>query len=78
VHLAFTLHDDRVVIEIRDEGAGFHEDDADCPDCSAVPGISLGEGGMGISIIRAVVDDFSLEWPPEGGTMLVLTKRRDA
>ena len=78
VHLAFTLHDDRVIIQIRDEGAGFHEDDADCPDCRAVPEITLGEGGMGISIIRAVVDEFSLEWPPEGGTMLVLTKRRDA
>jgi len=77
VHIAFTLHDDRVIIQIRDEGAGFHEDDADCPDCRAVPEITLGEGGMGISIIRAVVDEFSLEWPPEGGTMLVLTKRRD-
>ena len=78
VHLAFTLHDDRVTIRIRDEGAGFHEDDVDCPDCQALPEITLGEGGMGISIIRAVVDEFSLEWPPEGGTMLVLTKRRDA
>ena len=77
VHIAFTLHEDRVIIRIRDEGAGFHEDDADCPDCHAVPEITLGEGGMGISIIRAVVDEFSLEWPPEGGTMLVLTKRRD-
>ena len=78
VHLAFTLHHDRVIIQIRDEGAGFHEDDVDCPDCQAVPGITLGEGGMGISIIRAVVDEFSLERPPEGGTMLVLTKRCDA
>lgn len=78
VHLAFFLHDDRVTIHIRDEGAGFHEDEVDCPDCRAVPEIKLGEGGMGISIIRAVVDEFSLEWPPEGGTMLVLTKRRDA
>jgi serine/threonine-protein kinase RsbW len=78
VHLAFTLHDDRVIIRIRDEGAGFHEDDVDCPDCRAIPEIELGEGGMGISIIRAVVDEFSLERPPEGGTMLVLTKRCDA
>lgn len=78
VHLAFFLHEDRVTIQIRDEGAGFHEDEVDCPDCRDVPEIKLGEGGMGISIIRAVVDEFSLEWPPEGGTMLVLTKRRDA
>jgi hypothetical protein len=32
---------------------------------------------MGISIIRAVVDDFDLRKPDEGGTVLVLTKRRD-
>ena len=78
VHLAFTVHDDRVIIRIRDEGAGFLEDDIDCPDCRAIPEIKLGEGGMGISIIRAVVDEFSLERPPEGGTVLVLTKHCDA
>ena len=32
---------------------------------------------MGISIIRAVVDDFDLGKPEEGGSVLVLTKRRD-
>lgn len=78
VHLSFMLQDDCVVIRIRDEGAGFHEDDVDCPECRAIPGIKLGEGGMGISIIRAVVDEFSLEKPAEGGTVIVLTKRCDA
>ena len=33
---------------------------------------------MGISIIRAVVDEFELERPASGGTMLVLTKLCDA
>jgi serine/threonine-protein kinase RsbW len=78
VHLSFSVKPDRVVLEIRDEGAGFHEDDADCPECKAytLPG---GEsGGMGISIIRAVVDEFDLQRPSEGGTVLVLTKRADA
>ena len=78
VHITFTVHDDRVTIRIRDEGAGFHEDDVDCPDCQSMPEIKLGEGGMGISIIRAVVDEFSLEKPAEGGTVLVLTKHCDA
>lgn len=78
VHLSFALYDDRVIIRIRDEGAGFREDERDCPDCEALPEIKLGEGGMGISIIRAVVDEFSLEKPPDGGTVLVLTKRCDA
>lgn len=77
VHLGFTLHQDRVTIEIRDEGAGFHEDDVDCPECQGMPEIKLSAGGMGISIIRAVVDDFDLRHPDGGGTVLVLTKLRD-
>jgi serine/threonine-protein kinase RsbW len=77
VHLGFTMHHDRIIIEIRDEGAGFHEDDDDCPDCKGVEGIHLSEGGMGISIIRAVVDDFDLRQADGGGTVLVLTKLRD-
>jgi serine/threonine-protein kinase RsbW len=79
VLLSFEVFDDRLVMKIRDEGAGFHEDDVDCPQCAAVPGAGhLAEGGMGISIIRAVVDEFELERPSEGGTMLVLTKLCDA
>jgi serine/threonine-protein kinase RsbW len=77
VHLAFTLDDEQIVIEIRDEGAGFHEDDADCAECGELA-IELTDGGMGLSIIRAVVDRFDLRRPDAGGTILVLTKRRDA
>lgn len=78
VHLAFTVKADRVTLEIRDEGAGFHEDDVDCPECQGMPEIKLAEGGMGIGIIRAVVDQFDLRKPETGGTVLVLTKLRDA
>ena len=78
VHLAFTVKPDRITIEIRDEGGGFHEDDVDCPECRAIPEMTLAEGGMGISIIRAVVDEFDLRRPDSGGTVLLLTKRRDA
>ncbi len=78
VHLEFTVHADRVTVCIRDEGAGFHEDDVACPECAEVAGVQLSEGGMGISLIRAVVDEFDLRHPAEGGTVLVLTKRRDA
>jgi serine/threonine-protein kinase RsbW len=77
VHLGFTVHRDRVTIEIRDEGGGFHEDDVDCPECQGMPEIHLAEGGMGISIIKAVVDDFDLRHADGGGTVLVLTKLRD-
>ncbi len=77
VHLEFTVHADRVTLLIRDEGGGFHEEDDDCADCGSIPEIHLADGGMGISIIRAVVDGFDLHRPAEGGTVLVLTKKRD-
>ena len=78
VHLEFRMDDDRVVVSIRDEGAGFHDDAAECPECQAVAGLPDAEGGLGISIIRAVVDEFDLQRPSEGGTLLILTKRTDA
>jgi serine/threonine-protein kinase RsbW len=79
VHLEFTVLADSVTIQIRDEGGGFHEDDVDCPECQGIPEIKLSEGGgMGISIIRAVVDDFDLRKPDGGGTVLILTKMLDA
>ena len=78
VHLHFTVHRDRVTIEIRDAGGGFHEDDVDCPECQTMPELKLSDGGMGISIIRAVVDGFDLRKPDGGGTVLVLTKMLDA
>jgi serine/threonine-protein kinase RsbW len=77
VHLAFTLTNADVTIQIRDEGAGFHEDDVDCPECQGLPELEVADGAMGISIIRAIVDDFRLDKPTDGGSMLVLTKRRD-
>ena len=77
VHLSFAVADDRVIVEILDEGAGFHEDDVDCPECQGMPDLEM-DGGMGISIIRAVVDEFKLERPDAGGTKLVLTKLLDA
>jgi len=78
VHLEFTVLADRVTIQIGDEGGGFHENDVDCPECQSMPEIKLSGGGMGISIIRAVVDDFDLRKPDGGGTVLVLTKMLDA
>ncbi len=76
VHLEFTLHSDRVTMLISDEGGGFGEDD-DCPECRDFGSLELAEGGMGMSIIRAVVDGFDLHKPEEGGTVLILTKHRD-
>ncbi len=78
VHLAFSVDDERVVIQIHDDGSGFDVHDVECPECVAYPGVGNGEGGLGISIIRAVVDDFDLRKAADGGTLLVLTKLREA
>jgi serine/threonine-protein kinase RsbW len=77
VHMVFTMHDDRVVIEICDDGAGFDVDEVDCPECATIPGLPKGEGGMGISIIRAVVDGLDVRKQRDGGTSLVFTKLQD-
>jgi serine/threonine-protein kinase RsbW len=77
VHVRFALDDRRIQLVVHDEGAGFLEDavlDAGFPEGEP----SLSEGGMGMAIIRAVVDEFLLEQPPEGGTRLTLTKLCDA
>lgn len=78
VHISFELLADRVVLTIRDHGVGFVDESGSqaepLPDGSVV----ASEGGMGIALIRAVVDDFRLEQPESGGTTLVLTKLRDA
>ena len=77
VHLEFTVADDHVVVLIKDDGGGFHEHDDECPECRQVAGVEMAEGGMGISIIRAVVDGFDLRRPDDGGNVLALTKNSD-
>jgi len=76
VHVSYHVSDDRVVLMVRDEGDGFSEDVEEIqplPDGTVI----AGEGGMGISLIKAVVDEFRLEQPNGGGSCLVLTKLRD-
>jgi serine/threonine-protein kinase RsbW len=60
VEIVYELHDDRLAIEVVDDGAGFGEAHAD------EPGDDLVEGGLGIAIIRAIADEFELG-PRNGG-----------
>jgi len=54
VEILYELHEDRLVIEVLDEGEGFEagepEQEAD----------ELSEGGLGIAIIRAIADEFEV------------------
>jgi serine/threonine-protein kinase RsbW len=53
VDIVYELHDDRLVVEVSDDGDGFD------PDRVEEAG-ELTEGGLGIAIIRALVDEFEV------------------
>jgi len=53
VDIVYELHDDRLVVEVSDDGAGFDPN-------HLVEAGELTEGGLGIAIIRAVVDEFEV------------------
>ena len=62
VEIAYELYGDRLAIEVNDDGAGFDPlERSDLGDIEA-----LSEGGLGIAIIRAIADDFSLARGPDG------------
>ena len=54
VEIVYELHDDRLVIEVADDGEGFELEE----DVGELPGIT--EGGLGIAIIRAVADELEV------------------
>lgn len=60
VEIVYELYEDRLAIEVADDGEGF----ADTR--SGDPGDDLVEGGLGIAIIKAIVDEFELG-PRNGG-----------
>ncbi len=68
VRLRVTLDGSALVIEIVDEGRGLGDVKTGHPEAD------LPEAGMGLSIMRAVVDELEIESPPAGGTVVRLTK----
>ena len=71
VFVTYQVHEDRLVVEVRDHGKGF---DWQGPNDQELP-----EGGLGISIIEAVCDELEVLRPADGpGASLRLTKLRRA
>jgi serine/threonine-protein kinase RsbW len=70
VRLRVTIDGSSLLIEIADDGRGLDTGTAGRAETAA----GLPEAGMGFSIMRAVVDDFEIESPPAGGTVVRLTK----
>ena len=70
VEVRYELHGDRLAVEVADEGNGF-----DVPDPEAGEA-ELDEGGLGIALIRALVDEFDVE-SSATGSRLRFTKYLD-
>jgi serine/threonine-protein kinase RsbW len=72
VDIVYTLHPDRLVVEVADDGEGFdpHANRSDDPDED-----ELAEGGLGIAIIRSVADEVEIGARETGrGSLLRFTK----
>ena len=56
VSISFELRDDRLIVEVVDDGAGFE------PEAAGVNGdkSELAEGGLGIAIIRSIADEVEI------------------
>ena len=71
VEILYELHRDRLVVEVVDEGEGFvPPTPVDLDDGDA----ALAEGGLGIAIIRALVDDVEIRDREQGGSSLRFVK----
>jgi len=69
VRIACAVHGDKLVVTVEDHGKGF--------DGRAVAPRALGEpdvGGLGVFLIRTLMDDVSFEVDPRRGTKLTMTK----
>ena len=60
VDITYELHDDRLIVEVSDNGSGFEPR-------ALVEGEELTEGGLGIAIIQALVDEFEVSGRSDGG-----------
>jgi serine/threonine-protein kinase RsbW len=61
VDISFELLDDRLIVEVADDGGGFEPADSDRNGDE-----ELSEGGLGIAIIRSIADEVEIGGGPEG------------
>ena len=61
VDISFELRDDRLIVEVADDGSGFEHDPQ-----STSPDDGLTEGGLGIAIIRSIADEVEIGDGPSG------------
>jgi serine/threonine-protein kinase RsbW len=71
VEILYELHDDKLVVEVVDEGEGF---EPPSEPSSVLADEELSEGGLGIAIIEALADEFEIRERPQGGSFLRFVK----
>jgi serine/threonine-protein kinase RsbW len=62
VDISFELRDDRLIVEVADDGTGFEPVELDGNGSDE----ELSEGGLGIAIIRSIADEVEIEGGPNG------------
>jgi serine/threonine-protein kinase RsbW len=61
VDISFELRDDRLIVEVADDGSGFEPEQSAKADDDM-----LTEGGLGIAIIRSIADEVEIGGRPDG------------
>ncbi len=72
IHLIFELHDDKLVIHVVDQGAGFRLEDV--PDPREEENV-LEDSGRGVLLMKAFMDEVEVLSSAAGGAELVMAKR---
>jgi serine/threonine-protein kinase RsbW len=72
IHLTFELHDEKLVIHVVDQGAGFRLEDV--PDPRNDENV-LSDSGRGVLLMRAFMDEVDVVASAAGGAKVVMAKR---
>lgn len=73
IHLTFVLHEEKLVIHVVDQGAGFRLEDV--PDPRHDDNV-LSDSGRGVLLMRAFMDEVDVVASAEGGAEVVMAKHR--
>ncbi|PAB58425.1 ATP-binding protein [Anaeromicrobium sediminis] len=68
-NIKYCVEYDKMIVEIQDNGKGFCTEDIEEPDLT-----SPKEGGLGIFIIRSLMDEVDIISAPEKGTIIKMIK----
>jgi serine/threonine-protein kinase RsbW len=72
IHLAFELMQEKLVIRVKDQGAGFRLEDV--PDPRMDENL-MGDSGRGVLLMKAFMDEFDVLARGNGGAEVVMVKR---